>query len=251
MVESLPRPKIFAHRGASKHAPENTIAAFELAIQHEADGIELDAKLTIDGQIVVIHDQTVDRTTGTSGSVAEMSLAQLKELEAGSFFDDNYRGEKIPTLEEVFEAVGKKTYINVELTNYASKWDDLPDKAVSLVRKFSLENNVLFSSFNPIALRRTAKLLPQTARGLLTLPGGSGWLLRGWLGRLLVPYQALHPEYRDVTSRMVADAHHHHKRVNVWTVNEANQMKELIKLKVDGIITDDPRLARELVNAMD
>src|SRR5512132_864966 len=118
MLESLPQPVLFAHRGASAHAPENTLAAFELALAHQADAIELDVKLTADGHVVVIHDPTVDRTTGSQGRVKDLSLAQIRALEAGSFFSEKYRGEKIPTLEEVFESLGKRIFINVELTNY-------------------------------------------------------------------------------------------------------------------------------------
>ena len=107
MYQLLPRPTIFAHRGASIYAPENTIAAFELAVEQQADGIELDAKLCADGQIVVFHDQTVDRTSDGSGKVLDLSLAALKELDAGSWFGENFAGQAIPTLEEVFEAVGR------------------------------------------------------------------------------------------------------------------------------------------------
>src|SRR5512143_1463332 len=100
-LTSLPQPVVFAHRGASAHAPENTLAAFELALAQDADAIELDVKLTADGQAVVIHDPTLNRTTGSQGSVKNMSLAELKSLDAGSYFSETYRGEKIPTLEEV------------------------------------------------------------------------------------------------------------------------------------------------------
>ena len=126
MLESLTKPTIFAHRGASAHAPENTLASFELAVTQGAEAIELDAKLTADGQIVVFHDQTVNRTTNGSGKVLELPLAALKELDAGHWFDTSFQGITIPTLEEVFEAVGRKIFINVELTNYASPGDQLP-----------------------------------------------------------------------------------------------------------------------------
>ena len=119
MFESSPRPFIFAHRGASSHAPENTLAAFELAIQQNADGIELDVKLTADGHVVAIHDATVDRTTGARGRVKDLPLTDLRSLDAGSFFAPNFKAEKIPTLEDVFEAVGRRTLINVELTLYS------------------------------------------------------------------------------------------------------------------------------------
>src|SRR5689334_23229806 len=116
MLESLPRPVIFAHRGASAYAPENTIASFEFAVAQGTDAIELDVKLSADGHVIVHHDPTVDRTTNGKGKVKDLTLAELKTLDAGGFFSENFHGEKIPTLEEVFEAVGKRTFINVELT---------------------------------------------------------------------------------------------------------------------------------------
>src|SRR6266545_5505015 len=120
-LESLPRPVIFAHRGACAHAPENTMASFELALAHGADAIELDVKLSSDGYVVVHHDDTVDRTTDGTGRIKNLTLAELKKLDAGSFLSEKFKGEKIPTLEEVFEAVGKRTFINVELTNYKTR----------------------------------------------------------------------------------------------------------------------------------
>ncbi len=240
-------PTIFAHRGASAHAPENTLAAFTLALLHNADAIELDAKLSADGHVVVIHDQTVDRTTNGSGKVAELPLKALKKLDAGSFFDVAYCGEPIPTLNEVFEVVGQRTFINVELTNYASPQDDLPDKVVELVKKHHLTDSVLFSSFNPRTLLRTQALLPEVPVGLLTLPGWHGWPLRSWLGYRLVRYQALHPAGDDTTPRLVAQIHRRGCRVHVWTVNDPAEMQRLFHLGVDGIFTDDPRLARQVL----
>ena len=161
MYANLPRPTIFAHRGSSAHAPENTLAAFELAIRQGADGIELDAKLTADHQVVVIHDSTVNRTTGANGIVRRMNLAEIKKLDAGSHFDYGFRGETIPTLDEVFETVGHRIFINVELTNYASPFDDLPDQVARVVKRHKQENRILFSSFNPLALLRVKYLLPK------------------------------------------------------------------------------------------
>src|SRR5512138_572189 len=174
MLTSLSQPVIFAHRGASAHAPENTLSAFELALAQQADAIELDAKLTADGQVVVIHDPTVDRTTGGHGRVKDLSLAQLRSLEAGSFFSEKYRGEKIPTLEEVFEAVGKRMFINVELTNYNSPRDQLVEMVCMQVKKFSLQKRVLFSSFFSSNLSEAHAYLPGVPRGLLALSGLMG-----------------------------------------------------------------------------
>ena len=147
MLTSLSQPVIFAHRGASAHAPENTLAAFELALAQNADAIELDVKLSADGYAVVIHDPTVDRTTGSRGRVRDLSLQQLRSLDAGSLLSEKYGGEKIPTLEEVFESVGKRTFINVELTNYSTPRDSLVETVCILVKRFGLQKRVLFSSF--------------------------------------------------------------------------------------------------------
>lgn len=246
-----PSPIIFGHRGACAHAPENTLAAFNLALQHGADAIELDAKLSADGHVVVIHDQTVDRTTDGSGKVREFTLKELKKLDAGSYFDVAFCGEPIPTLTEVFEVVGRRTFTNVELTNYASPRDDLPDKVVELVKKHHLAERVMFSSFNPRSLLRAKELLPEVPVGLLALPGWRGWPLRSWIGRKWVPYQALHPEKGDTTARLVKQAHQHGQRVHVWTVNEPQEMQRLFNLGVDGIFTDDPRLARHILQTAD
>jgi glycerophosphoryl diester phosphodiesterase len=248
VFSQLPRPAIIAHRGASAHAPENTLAAFELALRQGADGIELDAKLTRDGHVVVIHDQTTDRTTEGHGRVIDKRLNELRKLDAGSHFDISYRGEQIPTLEEVFKAVGQLTYINVELTNYASMTDSLPEKAADLVRRFKIERRVFFSSFNPIALIRARRALPEVPVGLLASPGKKGRWARSWLGRL-VSYQSLHPERGDVNPSLVQKLHRRSSPVFVWTVNDPEEMRRLAHMGVDGIITDDPLLARQVLDA--
>lgn len=241
-----PPPTLFAHRGASAHAPENTLAAFTLALRQRADAIELDAKLTADGHVVVIHDQTVNRTTPGNGWIKDMPLAALRELDAGSHFDAAFKGELIPTLEEVFTVVGGKIFINVELTNYASPLDSLPEKAAALVKRHNLAQRVLFSSFNPIALRRVHRLLPEAPLGLLCFSGRKGRRMRGRLGRLFVPYQALHPELRDATPSLIEQAHRRGHRVHIYTVNHPEDMRRLFAMGVDGIFTDDPLLARRV-----
>lgn len=244
----LPIPTIFAHRGASAYAPENTLAAFELAIKQEANAIELDAKLTADGEVVVFHDQSVERTTGSRGRVRELTLAEIRKLDAGSHFDVSFRGEPIPSLGDVFEAVGKKIFINIELTNYASINDSLPEKVAALVNKYDLADWVMFSSFNPIALWRIRRLLPQIPTGLLALQGRNGVLARSFLGHLL-GYEALHPHLEDVTKDLVSKTHHRGCRMYVYTVNHADDMRRLISLGVDGFFTDDPVMAIDVLNS--
>ncbi len=246
MIHMLPRPAVIAHRGASAHAPENTLPAFLLAVEQGAHAIELDAKLTRDGHVVVIHDQTVYRTTGETGTVREMTLAALRRLDAGSHFDVAFRYERIPTLEEVLTVLGHRTFINIELTNYASPADALPEKAAELVARFGLADRVFFSSFNPLALIRVRRRLPETPIALLALPGLPGSLARSRLGRLL-KYQALHPALPDVNPALVATAHKYKSRLHVYTVNRSADMRRLYQMGVDGIFTDDPLLARQVL----
>lgn len=246
LFNQLPRPAIIAHRGASAHAPENTLAAFELSLRQEADAIELDAKLTADGQVVVFHDLSLDRTTDGSGPLNKHTFNELRRLDAGSHFDVAFQGEPIPTLEEVLKAVGLLTIVNIELTNYANPFDDLPEKVALLLRRMKLTHRVFFSSFNPLALIRIRRMLPECPVGLLAMSGSRGSLARSWPGRLL-KYQALHPEQQDVTEEMVERAHNQGSRIFVYTVNQADEMRRLFNLGVDGIFTDDPVLARQVL----
>lgn len=246
MLTNLPRPTIFAHRGASAYAPENTLAAFQLAVQQQAHAVELDAKLCASGEVVVIHDQTVDRTTNGRGRVLEMPLKELKKLDAGSYFGPAFKGESIPTLAEVFESVGQSIYINVELTNYAAPRDQLPERVIALVQEFNLETRVLFSSFNPLALQRAKKLAPEIPIALLALPGLAGWWARTLLSRWR-SYQAVHPEKRDTYPALVRRQHQLGQRVHPYTVNQVDDMKKLFAMGVDGIFTDDPVLAFQVL----
>lgn len=230
-------PKILAHRGASAHAPENTMAAFELALSHQADGIELDVMLSKDDQVVVIHDDTVDRTTDGSGRVSDMTLDELKSLDAGD-------GQKIPTLIDVFEQFGDKCLLNIELKNYISIFDRLPIAVAHIVRTYHLEDSVIISSFNPFNLPRFKRRLGGVELGLITLPDkASHWIWR------LFRYDALHPHFTDVDRILVSALHAQNRQVNVWTVDEPDEILRLADLNVDSIITNDPLEARKVLES--
>ena len=242
MLTTLPQPIIFAHRGASAHAPENTLAAFELALAQGADGIELDVKLSADGHVVVIHDPTTDRTTGARGRVKDLSLAELRGLNAGSFYSANFSAEKIPMLEEVFEAFGKKIFITVELTNYNTPRDHLVESVCMLVKKFNVQKHVMFSSFYASNLSKARSYLPEVPCGLLAFNGLLGAWARSF-GFAFGKYAALHPYLKDVTPQQVQRVHRLKGRVHVWTVNAEEDMRRLFGWGVDAIFTDDPQLA--------
>jgi glycerophosphoryl diester phosphodiesterase len=245
MWNEIKTPIIIAHRGDSAHAPENTLAAFQSAVKKGAEAVEFDVKLSQDGQVIVIHDQTVDRTTDGQGDVRHLSLAQLKQLDADILFKGQYPAERIPTLDEVFEAVGTHLHMNVELTNYATPADDLVEKVCTLVRGHQMQARVLFSSFFPRNLRQAQALLPEVPCGLLAWSGVLGLPARTWGWRRNL--HALHPHVSDVSASLVTRLHAAGMRLNTWTVNAVPEMERLLGLGVDGIFTDDPAsLARVL-----
>ena len=248
MLSSLPKPIIFAHRGASIAAPENTLAAFNTAVQLGAQAIELDVQLSSDGHVVVIHDHTVDRTTNGSGTVRHMTLAALKELDAGSFHDPSFLNERIPTLDQVFQEVGQKVFINIELKNDDALFDNLPEAVARIVQSHQMHSKILFSSFNPIALYKIKRILPEVPCGLLVFPGllGSLTIL---LGRLFIRYEALHPNAKSVTPSLVEKVHLAGQKVFAYTVNHPIEMQKLFAMGVDGIFTDNPELGIKLLDA--
>jgi glycerophosphoryl diester phosphodiesterase len=235
-----------AHRGASRVAPPNTLAAFEKALELGADGVELDVQFSADGVPIVIHDFTVDGTTDGSGRVAEMRLAQLKQLDAGSCFDPAFAGERIPTLEEVLEAVGGRLLLDIELKDFSLRGSGLEQAVVAQVEQHGLENRVLFSSFNPFSLRRVKRVAPHIPVGLLYSPRLSLPLRRAWLAPL-VSHEARHPEHTMVDSRYMAWARRRGYHVNTWTVYDPDEMRRLIGLGVDGIITPVPDVLRSVL----
>ena len=230
-------PKIFAHRGASAHAPENTMAAFQLAAAQHADGIELDVMLSKDAEVVVIHDDTVDRTTNGTGRVREMTLSELKALDAGD-------GQEIPTLKEVIDEFGGKLLINIELKNLASLFDRLPILVAQLLQPYEFKEKLIISSFNPFNLVRFRRQLTGIDLGLLTTPHHA----KNWLWRMF-RYDALHPYFEDVDRTLVAALHAQNRKVNVWTPDEPDDFRRLAALGVDSIITNYPQRAREVLES--
>jgi glycerophosphoryl diester phosphodiesterase len=242
MLLELPRPIIFAHRGASAHAPENTISSINLAVTQGADAIELDAKLSADSRVVVFHDPTLDRTTNGMGDLAQKTFAELRALDAGASFSNKFSGEKIPLLEEVFEAVGRKTFINIELKNYTTPGDQLVEKICTLVVKHGLEDRVLFSSFSAANLKKALQILPCVPRGLLAFEGWTGAWARSF-GFTFGEYAALHPSFKDVNIQEIQRVHRLKRRIHTWTVNKFEEIRLLKEWGVDGIYTDDPLMA--------
>ena len=242
--EGLPRPLVIAHRGASHDAPENTLAAFRLAVRRHAEAVELDAKLTRDGHIVVMHDDTVDRTTNGHGAVRKMDWQALRALRVGGQGGDAETG--VPLLEEVLQVVTPDLLVNIELTNYAAPLDALPIKVADLIVALGVARRVWVSSFNPLTLLRFARRLPEVPVGFL-VDARRPWLYR--LFRHVVPHAVVEPPLALVTPEAVRRWHAQGKVVAVYTVNAAADMERLFAWGVNGIFTDLPGLAREVREA--
>ncbi len=242
MFEHFPNLVIFAHRGDLAHAPENTLPSFQQALQKGADGVELDAKLTADGRVIVIHDMTVERTTTGKGRVASFNLEDIRKLDAGAWYNEKFSGTKVPMLEEVFELVGKDKLINIELTNYSTPKDGLVLKVSELIKKHNKHDQILFSSFFPSNLKIAAQVLPNVPRALLAMPGLVGLWARSF-GFMFGDYQALHPHISSASREQVQRAHRLKRRVHVWTANTPEEIHRLKDWGVDGIFTDDPQTA--------
>lgn len=237
---------IIAHRGASACAPENTLAAFERAFSLGADGIELDVTLTRDGVPVVIHDDTVDRTTNGTGAVAQMTLEEIQSLDAGRWCSTEFRGEKVPTLAEVLKTVGQRGIVNVELKGTNLKSDGLEAAAIRAVESAGMQERVILSSFNPIRLWRAARINSSIERGLLYTDTLPIFLRRAWFRPLVRP-RALHPIHRMVKPGYVRRVREMGYKINTWTVDDPAEMKRLIGLGVNAIITKRPDIQKQIM----
>lgn len=234
---------IFGHRGASAYAPENTLAAFRLAVEQGADGFELDVTLSADGVPVVIHDDTVDRTTNGTGRVETLTLAQLKTLEAGypAKFGDTFAGERLPTLVEVLQTAGEQALINVELKRDTSPNQSLAQKVVAVIHQTQMNHRVWLSSFYYDNLRRVKAIDSTLPVGLLYDPSEPWRVAQAWLAPG-VRAEAHHPHHSLVNALTRSWLRARGLRVNVWTANVEADLRRLMQLDVDGIITDKPEV---------
>lgn len=228
---------IYGHSGAMGYRPTNTLPAFELALEQGAHAVELDAHRSKDGHVVVVHDFTVDRTSNGTGRVNEMTLAELKALDAGSWFDEKYAGIQVPTLDEVFEAVGHKMLVNVEIKSDSQETDGVEQAVADCIARHNMQQRVIMSCFNPLALKRFRAIMPQVPLAFLfayDVPYDTKALLGDF------QYEAYHPNYMMIDADLMQQEAKQGRIVNAWTVNEVEDTLKLRDLGVHGIMTDYP-----------
>lgn len=232
----MPRTlKITAHRGSSAAAPENTLAAFELAIQQGADFAEIDVQLTADGEVVVVHDTDLSRVARLKRTVADLTLAQLKQLDVGSWFAPEFAAERIPTLAEVIAAVRGRLQLNIEL-KLGKNTEGLAERVVAVIERETFEEQCVLSSSDRAVLEYVRRCRPRLRIGRVVKTR-----LRE-PKRLAVEFLSVKDRYVDAA--LIAKAHAHGKQVHVWTVNDPARMQELIGWGVDNLITDVPAVLR-------
>ena len=237
-------PLNLGHRGASSLAPENTLDAFAAAQAAGADGVEFDVQLSKDGELVVIHDDRLERTTNGRGLVAAHTLAELKTLDAGSWFDARFAGQAIPILQDVFDLLGNQMLLNIEIKSKSgTPGGELEEKVAGCVRRNQLEPYVLISSFNPASLAHIQTVAPELRVGYLFEGQVDGAVIAQ-----LRPH-ALHPGWRVVSGELVERAHAAGQRVNVWTVNEERDLRSMVEMGVDGIVTNFPQRLAAILRA--
>lgn len=225
------------HRGASGTTPELTRAAFLRALELGVDMIELDIQLTKDGYLVVIHDHELQRTTGVPGLVREHTLAELKQLDTGAWFGDQFRGESILTLEEVIEIVGRRAMLNVEIKSPPGDWSNTALKTVAVLTHSGILGTTVLSCFEMQALQKVRELSPAARIGVLwhqpDFDDAWRWAkdLAAW---------SFHPWCKLLHEEGVAEAHARGLRVLTWTVNDPDEIGQMAAIGVDGIMSDFP-----------
>jgi glycerophosphoryl diester phosphodiesterase len=241
---SVPLPLVIAHRGASAAAPENTIAAFERAITDGADAIELDVHLSRDDHPVVIHDETLERTTNGSGSVRGHTMRELKRLDAGARWGPAFAGQRLQTLQEVLERFRGRTRFWIELKGGSSLYPDIEERIVGLLEVYDVIDTALVQSFDHAALARLRGFSREISLGAL--------LDRAPLdvaGHVPPAATAVCPSAEILGAPEREAIRRSGRQCHVWTVNEPAQMDRLVDWSVDGIITDQPAVLRARLQA--
>ena len=243
-VGILTRTQVTAHRGASKAAPENTMPAFEAAIESGADYIELDVQLTKDGELVVFHDDNIKRTTNGNGILTNMTYDELQKYSAGSWFKDDgsFDDVKIPKLSEVLELVGHDILLNIEIKSHGNV-KATAEKVVELVEEYDIGSSCYITSFSYQALKKVKELQPKIKTALIANIAPSTVYSQ------MKYIDAVSMNYLFVNSSVVNYAHHSGKKVFVWTVDRSGEMKKMMALGVDNIITNRPEKCLEVVDS--
>lgn len=235
---------IFGHRGSSGDYPENTMLAFEKAIEQNCDGIELDIHLTKDQKIIVCHDFTLDRTTNGLGFIKDFTMDELKALDAGSWKDPSFHHCYLPSLEEVFDLIrGTGILLNIELKAGSSRYPNIEERLLELINTYKMNEQCLLSSFDHYSLLRLRSLDQDIYTGVLHQCA----MVEPWLYAEKLKANALHPYYITITDQLVKKCYEYGIDINTYTVNKLEDAIKLSKAGVNTIITNYPQIKKQLI----
>lgn len=244
LKQSSPRACwLVGHRGAMGHAPENTMASYDLARSMGAEFVECDVHLSADKEVIVMHDERVERTTDGAGLIKNLKLSQIKKLDAGSWYSKKFKGEKVPSLRELLNWIKHKTSLNkyqmgaaIEIKNEPVRYLDIAERLTDVILETGMGSRVIVISFDHGVVKQLKILNPKIATGILYRDPMEDPFKRA----LSIKADALFPRRHLVTKELVQTAHKNGLAVATWTVNDPEEMKNLISCKVDAIATNYP-----------
>lgn len=232
---------VIAHRGASRAAPENTLSSMKKAIEYGADFAECDVFQTKDGEIVLFHDEEMERTTGKQGMIWDFTLAELRELDAGSWFSEEFKGEPIPTLRQVIRLCKGKIKLNIEV-KVSGNDPDIAQKVVDTIRSENIGKECMVTSFEKPVIKKIKEIAPDLITGFIFDEEHPPDIFEG-------NWEYVCSKRNIVDEEFVQEARQKGKKIFVWTVNYPAEMKKFIDLGVDGIITDVPDVLKEVLSS--
>lgn len=238
--------KNFAHRGFSSQYPENTLFAFQKALEEGVDGIENDVQMTRDGELVILHDESLDRTTNGKGWLKDYTLAELRELTANGTFGDQFPAQRIPTLREYLELVKNEPVIsNLELKTGVFEYPGIEQKTAGLLREYGLCDKVIISSFNHFTILRMQRIAPELKYGFLS----GDWRIDAGAYTQRYGVQCYHPHFLSLTPAAVEELHAHGIEINPYTIDWPEHIRDMILKGVNSVITNCPDVVNRVRKA--
>jgi len=242
MCKQNPSMIVMGHRGASADCPENTMIAVKKALEYGADYSEIDVHQTQDGKIILMHDETLDRTTSGMGYVWDHTWEEIRSMDAGSWFGEEFTGEPVPSLEEIIQFASGRIKLNIEI-KISREEPELVSRVVNIINRNDFKDNCIVTSFDQKAVENVKRIDPLIQTGLIF---GKDYPEDVFPGS----WEVLSCNYKVVDEDFVKKARENKKKIYVWTVDEKNEMLRLIDLKVDAIITNRPGFLVEVLREL-
>lgn len=248
-VEYVPdrlKPMVVAHRGASGEAPENTLASFSLALDQGADAVEFDIHQTSDGKLIVMHDESLERTTNGSGMILQKTFSELKELDAGLWYSQKYKGERIPSLEDAIGFIAPRGFALVEVKHGSDIYPEIENNIATLMSSLSdHKRRTVFISFDPFILTKLREIDPELSTGLLTADPPDEYMDVAQESRI----QCFLPRWERLKKESVQILHEHGYSVHPWVMDRKEDVEKVLSMRPDSISSNHPGMLSKLIGS--